>query len=511
MRKYFVLLSVLITTAINAQVFQFETMGLIKDKKSLTDVTFFNNNFYGIETEAKAKFGWTMTLEKVKMGCKLSSFDNKLNLVKENTLAAGKDIFGPFSPFFKEINKKLYLIYYQYESEIGIEVYTARVNLTTLELSDVKKVMTMDQKNVGLFKMVDLYNSYDLLIKTSPDKSKILFFWTSGVNSAFSYSVADSNMNVTRQGYQELENVKEFTIANMLIDNAGNFFGGFLHKKKDDYHPFLLAGTGKGDVKKLELTLDGTSVHDVYVSKGNNDDQVKVVGTCSKGGYYITGAFSQNMDKKNFKVSGQVIKDIPESLVEKFDNDSYAKTKKNNYGLYPQVQFDDFTMSDGTIMLAGDLTRYQNMGERAPVSPVKGSSLIIIFNATNDIVFNRLPKKEFLGLEKGNSFFSHKRGEKLMLLYTDLESNVNTSLEKAESASFASRKTNVLVAATIEKDGNISRRILHPNTSSSYYFSSGSTSSVDDNTLLLGLGKDKVRLTSIKTTYAFYMLKISDE
>lgn len=513
MRKYFVLLSVLIATAINAQSFQFETIGMIKDQKSLGDIVIFDNNFYGLETEAKAKFGWTMTLDKSKMGCKLSSFDSKMNLIKENTLAGGKDIYGPFSPYFKEINKNLYLIYYKYESNAGMEVYTAKVGPATLQLSDEKKVMTIDQKNVGLFKMIDLYYSYDLLIKTSPDKSKILFFWTSGVNNGFSYAVTDNNMTVIRQGYQEVENVKEFTIANLLIDNSGNFFGGFLYKKKEDFHPFLLASVGKGNVKKIEPALDGISVHDIYVAQGSSDGQLKVFGTTSKDGYYLSGAYSQSIDKKNFKISGPVIKDIPESLVEKFEDDSYAKTKKKGYGLYPNVDFDNFIMDDGTIMLAGDLLRYQTTGSGMNVSssPVKGSSLIIIFNNNGEIVFNRLPKKEYMGLEKGNSFFSHKRGENLMLFYTDLESNVNTTLDKAETASFASRKTNVLVAATIEKDGRISRRILNPPTSGSFYFSQESTSSVDDNTLLLGLGKDKVRLTSVKTTYAFYMLKISDE
>jgi hypothetical protein len=510
MRKYLVLLSVLISTMVNAQVFQFETMGITKEKKPLYDVTFFDNNFYGLELHARAKFGWTMTLQKTKMECTLLSYDNKLNLVKENILAQGKEAFGPLPPFFKVINQKLYLVYFNYDNDVGIEVFTARIDRTSLALSEIKKVLTVDQSNLWVFQIAGLYSSYNLTITASPDQSKLLFFWTSGISNAYSYSITDSDMNITRKGGQELATIKEFTITNMLMDNSGYFIGGLQYKEYDNYHSFLLSVTPEGEVQTFEPELDGTSPHDIYVAKGSTDDQVKVFGTSSREGTYITGTFYQNMDKKSFKASDLVMKDIPPGLVIKFGHYSNTKTNKKGYGLFPEVQFVDFAMDDGSIILAGDLTRYVS-GGNSPSYPVKGSSLIIIFNSNHDIVITWLPKKELLEMKKGNNFFAHKHGANLMLFYTDLESNVNAPFDQAETIFYASKKNNVFVVATIEKDGSISRQILHSATADPYYFSPGSLSSLDDNTLLVGPKIFRNGINSLNTTHEFLMLKIADE
>ncbi len=511
MRTSIVLLLVIITSAVTAQKFSVETIGQIKDKKSFSDIVLFDNRFYGLETAASSKFGWTATLDKMKSSCKLLVFDNKLNLTKEVPLADGKEVFGPFSPFYKAINNKLCLIYYKYDSKNGIEIYSSVVDPVTAALSDAKKILTMSQKNIGLFKMMDLYSSYDLLIETSADKSKNFFFWTSGVNNACSYSVTDNEMNVIRSGNYEIENVKEFTISNVLVDNAGNFFVGCLYLKKEVFLPYLLSGLSGSSMKTTELQMESVKAHSIYIAPGTDETKLKLYGTSSQDGEYITGAYSLFIDKKSLKISNPLVKEVPPELVEKFDDDSYAVTKKKSYGLHPYVQFDNITLSDGTLMLAGDLTRFQNVGADRPSAPVKGSSLIIIFKPASDILIKRLPKKEVLGQKTGSSFFAHKRSDNLILLYTDRESNINIPIDDAKCTQFSTGKDNVLVAATIEKDGRITRRILNPATTSSFYFSAGTTSSVDNNTMLLGLGKDKLRLTSIKSTYAFYFLKITED
>ena len=510
MKRYFVFVTVLFTTALYAQTYKIESVGVIKEKKNDIGLTSFGNTYYGVETSAKSRMGWTVTLDKLKMDCKLYAFDKKLELLKENMLADGKDIYGPFSPFLYVINEKLYLLYYNYNTSIGMEIYIASVDPVTLEVTNPKKVVTVDQKNAGLFKAMDLFASYRFQIETSPDRSKIIFFWNPGVNSSYSYSVTDADMNVLRAKSGEVEDVKEFEITNVFLDNDGNFFAGYFYKKKNTFTSQLLAGNKNGTVKKVEIALTDATPHHVYIAKGNSDDAVRVYGTSSKDAYYITGVFVQSLNKTSLKISGAVHKEIPASFVEKFDKDGFAKSKKKDFGLFPEVELENFIANDGSLFLVGDLTRYQ-ASSVGPSTPVKGSTFTVAITNNNEININRIAKKELYGLLSGNNFFAHKWGNKVILLYSDLESNINTPLADAESAMYTSRKPVVMVAAVMDKDGSIVRRIFYPNTPGSFHFSPGIGESIDDNTILFALGKDKIGLTSIKTTNAFYLMKISNE
>jgi|CXWL01.1.fsa_nt_gi hypothetical protein len=511
MRKYFLLASIVMVTEIEAQVFELETVVTLKDSKTIFNQVLFGNKFYGVDNSSVSKFTWMGPMGKRKYSCKLLSYDINLNPVKEISLGDGKEIFGPFSPFLKVINKNLYLIYYQSENNSTLDVYAAKVDTLSLGLATAKKVLTIVDESVASLKLIDVIYSEKLLVEQSADKSKIIWCWTSGFINDYSFAVTDGDMNMLgKASHGKLENAKEFTIGNILVDNTGNFFVTCWYEKKNVYYPSLLAGNVSGTVKAIDVKLEGTFAHHVYVAPGSTEDYVKLTGTACKEGEYITEIFSTNIDKKGLGNSKLVMKEIDEYLIEQFKTDKYAKTKNKESGLNPYIQFEHFTMADGTIILAGDLTRFLGQGHAVLDDPAKGSSAIIVFTAAGEIIIKRLPKKEFLGLKTGNNFFVHKWEDKLVLLYTDLESNVNTALDQARTAGFNSNGNIVMVAATIEKDGKITRRILHPD-AAGFYFSPTLAQRVDDNTILLGFEKDKVSLANVKTSYAFFLLKMNEE
>ena len=511
MRNLLMILFTLLAVQLNGQLYEFTTVGSIKDQKFPVDIMKFREGFYGIESSARSKFGWTITLDKIKVKCTLQAYDDKMNLVKETPLGGGKEAFGPFAPFLKMLNGKLWMLYYNYTDKSTIEVYCSPVNTTDLTVGEGKKVLEVSQKNVGLFKAMSLYQSNHLLIETSTDNSKLLFFWYSGMDNAYSFSVTDAAMKTIRSGREELDGADDLIVNNACVDNSGNFFAGYTYKKKDNYHSGIFANTG-GLSKKMEITIGEDPAHDVFVNEGTTDAQIRVYGTYSKDGYYINGMFIQSMDKKQLKVSNQFIKEVPQELIEKFADDGFARTKKKGNGLSPQVQFVTNRFKDGTVSITGDLTRYQTTGRGMNINStgVKGTTLHVFFKE-NSITVKRIPKKEAFGMEQGNNFYLHQWGEKLVMFYTDEETNVNTPVENAKSISFTSRKKNVLVAALIEKDGTITRKILYPAVSGSFYFSPDDTNRINDDTILFGLGKDKTGLTSIKTTSYFHLLHLKEE
>ncbi len=511
MRKYFLLAGIVIATEIKAQVYELESLSVIKDRKTLFDQVLFGSKFYGVDNISTSNFSWMGPLGKIRSSCKLLSYDINLNPVKEIILGDGKEIFGPFNPFLKEINRNLYLIYYQPETNSSIDVYAAKIDTLTLGLAAAKKVLTIAAEKVNSLKFIDVIKSEQFLVEQSADKSKMIWCWTSGFINDYSCVVTDRDMNmIGKASHGKLENAKEFTIGNILVDNTGNFFVTCWYEKKNIYYPSLLAGNVSGTVKVIDIKLEGTFAHQVYVAPGSTEDHVKLTGTSCKKGEYITGIFSANIDKKGLGSSKFVMKEIDEHLVEQYRTDDYALTKNKESGLNPYIQFEHFTMADGTIILAGDLTRFLGQGHAVLDDPVKGSSAIIVFTAAGEIIIKRLPKKELLGLKTGNNFFVQKWEDKLVLLYTDLESNVNTALDQARTASFNSKGNIVMVAATIEKDGKITRRILHPD-AAGFYFSPNLARRVNDNTILLGFEKEKIRLANVKTTYAFFFLKMNEE
>lgn len=493
----------------HAQRYEIKTLGILKDQKNTPDLVKYGSRFYGITSAAKARMGWTMNMEKAKSSNKLLAYDKQVNLFKETELENGKEVFGPFSSFLEIISNKLYFISYRYTESTGIEIFAAEVDTVSVSPREAKKIITIDQKNVGLFKTMNLFYSYNFVVKASPDQSKYLFLWMPGVNETFFFTVTDNKLNKLNSVNGSIEKASDPLFDNCIVDNAGNFFMGYKYKRKGTFYSGLVTSVN-GVTKEAPISLKEGSPHDVYVSIGSADDHVRVYGTYSNDGYYITGGFSYNLDKKSLAMKGLLQKPVPEAIVEKLDKEGYAKTKKKDYGAFPEVHFETKDLDNGAIIMAGDLTRYQTVGSGISASsePVLGTTLVLIIKK-DDIIFSRLPKKETM--DAGNNFFLHKWGDKAVLLYADIDSNLDKPLEEAESANFTSRKNNVMVAALLETDGKITRKRLYPDTPGSFYFSPAFLVSIADDAMLIGLGKDKIRLTSIRTTQQFYLLKIVDE
>ena len=505
--KHFLLACFLMLSIVTiGQRYEVKTLGIIKDQKNTPNLVKYGNRHYGVTNTAKSKMGWTLKLEKIKYSNKLLAYDEQVNLYKETQIEDGKEAFGPFSSFLEVINDKLYYISYNYTESTGIEVSAAETDTTSLKPGPLKKVITIDQKNVGLFKIMSLYSSYDFVVKVSPDKSKFLFLWIPGVNETFFFTVTDNKLNKLNSVSGSIRNAADLLLDNCIIDNAGNFFMAYKYDKKGKYYSGLVTSIN-GVTKEAPITLTTGSPHDVYVSHGFADDHVRVYGTYSDDGYYITGGFSCTVDKKSLLVKGLLQKPIPETMMNKFDKDSYAKTKKKDYGVHPEIYFVVKDLDDGNIIMAGDLIRYQNTGANSMPAAVYGPTLILLISK-NDINISRLPKREVGG---GNSFYLHKWGSKAVLLYADLEDNISKTIDEGEVTHFTSRKNNVVVAAVVENDGRISRKILNPNTPGTFYFDPSFAESIADDAILMGLGKNKLRLTSVRTTSQFYLIKILDE
>jgi hypothetical protein len=498
--------------SLTAQNFSIRTLASLNKQKEDINPIKTGNGFLDIVSSAKSRLGYTVTLNNIKMNSKLLLFDENMNLAKENELGEGKQVFGPFEPLLKRIGGLPFLIYYDYDNDNKeVDVLIAPVDTIHLTVPAGKKVLAIGQKNSYLFGAAEVFTHQKLYVETSPDQSKFLFFWYAGVKNFFGWAVTDKEMNVLKSDNTSVEDANDILFNNIMLDNDGNFFIGCTYKRKSDYYSGIFSGGKNIHSGYTEITLPDMTPNYVYALKGKTESQVRLVGLYSDDRYYLLGTFTLDMDKKSFKTSNPVLKPFANELISMFHDDEYAKEKKKKYGLYPELQLKLVTLPDGTVIGAGDARRYQTIGAGMSMTqePVVGTTLVLVIK-NDDIVAIRLPKKEKMGLTNGSDFYIHKFMDKAILFYHDIPSNLEKSLEAGKSTSFSDRRSNVAVAAIIEKDGHIERHVLNPETNGKYYFDPNSFREIDQHTLLFSLQQDKIGLTAIKTNFQFYLLEISE-
>lgn len=502
---------ILASNNLHAQNFKIETMNSIKDRKDKVNPVKVGNGFFDITSSGKLLLGYTATLEKVRYNSTLLSFDNNMTFIKETPLFEGKDVFGPFEPFLKRIANTPYVIYYNYNNdEKVIEIFAAMIDSANVSIFTPKKVLVIKQKNIGMFKMMSLFSNQNLVIESSPDNSKVLFISSTSEKNSFHWAVTDHNMNLIQSKNQSFDNVTSFLFNNAFIDNDGNFFVGYSYKTKNYFHGCLFSADKNGNARFKELSVNNTSASFVYaLNDPSYTNKIKVIGIYSNDHYFLHGAFSGTVDKTTFEFTPGLIKEFPKKIIEKFDDDGYAKASKNKYGIFPEIHFDLVTLPDGTIIAVGEPIRYITVTttENMLGQSVIGPALILIFQ-NQDIVATKISKRERVGSAK--NIFIHKYGNKAVLFYHDIQSNLEKSLEEGKSVSYKELKKSLAVAAVINNDGKVNRHILEPNTDGKYSFEPTSIYVIDDNNLIFPLEKDKIGLTKIKTTYQYYILRISD-
>ena len=149
------------------------------------------------ETDKKTVFGITFKLSKAKFGIKLLLYDATMKLVKENHLSSGEKNFGPFPSAIKKINGKPWLVYFTYEDdeENSLKIMAAEIDPVSLNLGNAKELLQVGLGKSGLLKSLELLGKGQFLLKWSPDNTRLLSFWSSGLDNQVFMSVLDADLN----------------------------------------------------------------------------------------------------------------------------------------------------------------------------------------------------------------------------------------------------------------------------------------------------------------------------
>jgi len=416
------------------------------------------------DIDNKMQLAYTFKLSKTKFGIRLRSFNSSMEMIKENKLEGGDRHFGPFPTTMVRFGDTLYLVYYRFDDDKDeVVINSAKLDPVSLELGPEKPIMRFDIQNIGAFKVVKLNNGFNFWVNWSPDRSKALAYFSSGIDNRFTMAVMDQGMNPIWSRTETISQTKEIDCDAAVVDNDGVVYVSYQYEVKKDpnsHHVMVCKAKGKG--KDFEMTAPSGTPYQVLLVPSKLGNFIHVVGTVgSEDG--LTGVFRQQYSIPGSRLDKMQITDFSNDLVSQLDHDGWANTKSKRYGL-SFLKMKAFELEDGSIAMAGEFeeTRTSN----TPSSSggfrsfhISGSILNIRLGTGNPVV-NWIPKvRVSAGALYGASYYAFPFKNNLFIFYNDEARNLNK--EVGEKYARSSNYKNVsLIAGYMQADGSIKRELL---------------------------------------------------
>lgn len=414
------------------------------------------DGYFSLATDTKNQFGYTFKLNKVKYSAKLQKYDKNLKMMKEVKLADGERVFGPFKPFLKIVDDKIFFINYQQSEESDrILISASEIDPVSLSLHPSVELLSIEQKNVGLQQSMDLITSNKFVFSLSPDHSRSLVLWSSGINNQVFLSVMGDGFKKIRSANELVRTETTITVANACLDNAGNVFVACYNEKNKTAH--LLINRDRQKTVDRDIKIQGGTPGQVFVLPSNKDNSIKLAGTYKEMNGNLAGAFSETLTAPDFQLNAPVKSAFPKLLVEQFDNDGWANAKTKNFGISDLIDFQPFVLEDGSIDLVGEFRRIE---QGTKTSFVLSGDILNVHIKKDGTIFSRIPKlRVSAGSTFGDSFYPIAYKNQVIVFYNDHEANMKQDIGKSPSRS-DNYKNSVLVAASINAEGNVKREIL---------------------------------------------------
>ena len=344
-----------------------------------------------------------------------------------------------------------------WEKKDEIKIMVVEVDMASFTVGTPKELMTIEQKNVGLFQGMDLMTSFRFAIAVSPDHSKRAIFWCSGLNNKLFISVFGENLTKTRSIIETIKGTEKFYLSNTCIDNTGNVFAAYGYTGSPRSFSHLLIYKNEGQTVDMEIKPDQGEIYGPFIALSETGDVLHICGLLKETTENLSGAFSQTLNTSTFQMGPRKKTAFPAALVEQFDNDGWGNTKAKKYGIAPQVNLQPIVLGDGTLDLVGEFRRSETT-TRAQYD-ISGDLLNVHFTNAG-AVFSRIPKARVsAGSTVGDSFHPFAFKDQLILFYNDHDANLKQDITKSASRS-DNYKNSVLVAATMAADGTVKRQVV---------------------------------------------------
>ena len=284
----------------------------------------------------------------------------------------------------------------------------------------------------------------------------------------------------------------KFGVQDFTIDNDGNVFvlgvkyqekGETKRRGKPNYEYRILGYREDGtEVDEYEIKLGDMFLSDMKIDVSPKKDIVcagfySEVGTFSiKGTYYLRiGRKSKEVEKVSSKEFD--LDFITLNFTERQETKAKRRAAKGkNVELYEYDVRDIIPRADGGAVLMAEqyyITVY------CRTDPKTGATTCTYYYHYNDVVIvsidrdgdiewaSKLPKRQTSVNDGGyySSYVSMVTNENLYLIYNDNKKNLDPNLKQGMYYNFSVRdKYGIVMLATVDHEGKVSRRALFPNT-----------------------------------------------
>lgn len=186
--------------------------------QTVSHSVYHHSNFYTVTNSGVGAGKWLFSkLYDVKFSVTLARYDVNMNKLKEVNLENGAKIFGPLIPKIVFFNNKIFLAYYKANNTEAFDVYLASVNENDLSVGEPKKICTIQQENVGIFKLEAVITGGLVYFTTSPDNTKLLVACKGSSNKMQTF-ILNQQLDIVKQAKFQV-GLQEFTTTSAVLTN----------------------------------------------------------------------------------------------------------------------------------------------------------------------------------------------------------------------------------------------------------------------------------------------------
>jgi hypothetical protein len=393
-------------------------------------------------------------------------YDKDYKLISEVSLSASSGICSGHYYELRKIGSKFWFIYLEPGPGYDIgNIKAVEVDPLTLSQKNVKTIIaatTIDQT-------ITRNHIWDLhFMSGASPKGSFSYIYIQVSEDQFFLACFDENFN-SRWGRKEkmMDGLKKGGTCAMAIDDAGYLYMGEQHKKGGLFFS-IYSPSGQSD--RHEVNLATGNAREILFHPMEINDQVFVSGTYMESDF-CTGVYKALVSKKG-ELNNIVTTVFPKQIIESMDTEGFGSTKAKKYGLQPAFIAKPVEKTDGGIGMI--IEPYKVVGAGTIFQMVTGS-VIYVNLATPKPVFARAPKYTVCArindydfnanYVNGGLYYACPNDSKMIIFYFDNPENLSRDL--ALDAKVVNPNNPVVVAAVIDKDGNIKRQMVTTTTLSS--------------------------------------------
>ncbi len=500
---------------------------------------YFNNNFYTVTNSGvSARKGAFSKLYDMSFAMTVSKYDKNMNKLKDLELENGEKTFGPLIPRMLLLNNKLCLVFFQKnDDKASFSLYLAPVDETSLTMGEKKKICTIQQENVGIFKIESIINAGLVFFANSPDNLKTLIACKASQNNMLTF-IIDNNLNILKQGSIHTDNTGyDITSAILTNDNLECIV------LDSQNHAKLVCSSVDG--KNSELKLNASANLTPYHTRANLANDGKSIWI------YSTSAIMEREDKScnGFMISQLDCSSLKlsKSQLYEFDQEFLSMNYERGVGYKHKKEFfiHNFIprlieMDNGSLVIVGSpeytsvnvSTRFSSMNinstatHEVATTTTETGPVFAFFPKKNDKTFDYVlvPRKLTfsLGQSSGSGaiqivsspnfstsyagYSAVKLGSDIVIIYNDGEKNMKRG-DAEKIAETSSPKDIILAEALINKDKKLEyRKQIGNGTDSRYTYYLGNTIPLTGTSMLFPIGKQGLGFNERKTYFTNWCL-----